>query len=116
MADDKPCQLWIGSVRKDGYGYLHVNGVYTLAHRYVYEQATGESPEEVHHKCLNHGCVEITHLEGLTCAEHKQRHLKTHCKHGHPYGPESTYIDPTTGARSCKTCRRYRNRKQKING
>jgi len=30
---------------------------------------------------------------------------KTHCKHGHPFTQESTYIDPR-GFRNCKICRK----------
>lgn len=31
---------------------------------------------------------------------------KTHCPHGHEYTPENTYISPSRGSRSCRTCRR----------
>jgi hypothetical protein len=33
-----------------------------------------------------------------------QNKTKTHCKHGHPYDDENTYVD-STGRRTCKTCR-----------
>ena len=110
----KPCKLWTGAFRKDGYGYVVVNRKPVLAHRYVYEQATGESPEELHHRCRVKGCVELTHLKPLTSVEHRRLHTKTHCKYGHEYTPETTYITPRTGQRSCLTCRRFRNRKQAI--
>jgi hypothetical protein len=29
---------------------------------------------------------------------------KTHCKRGHPFSPENTYIRPSTGQRQCRTC------------
>jgi hypothetical protein len=32
---------------------------------------------------------------------------KTHCKHGHEYTPENTYINPR-GSRECQMCRRDR--------
>ncbi len=30
---------------------------------------------------------------------------RTHCKHGHPYSPDNTYVNPL-GHRSCRTCTR----------
>ena len=33
---------------------------------------------------------------------------KTHCPKGHPYDDENTYVNPNTGSRSCKTCKRER--------
>lgn len=34
---------------------------------------------------------------------------KTHCPQGHPYDEENTYINPSTGGRSCRICTRVRN-------
>lgn len=31
---------------------------------------------------------------------------KTHCKSGHKFTPENTYINPGSGQRVCRTCRR----------
>jgi hypothetical protein len=35
---------------------------------------------------------------------------KTHCSKNHEYTPENTYVDPKTGTRDCKICRKERNR------
>ena len=35
-----------------------------------------------------------------------QYELKTHCKRGHEYTPENTYVEPGAGHRRCRTCRR----------
>ena len=35
---------------------------------------------------------------------------RTHCRHGHEYTEENTYIAPKTGARGCNTCRRKASR------
>lgn len=31
---------------------------------------------------------------------------KTHCKRGHEFTPENTWISPTSGGRTCRACRR----------
>lgn len=33
---------------------------------------------------------------------------RTHCPKGHPYDETNTYIDPSRGARHCKSCKRER--------
>lgn len=38
---------------------------------------------------------------------------KTHCKHGHPFDEENTYIVPSTGHRNCRTCHIERERKRR---
>lgn len=35
---------------------------------------------------------------------------KTHCPRGHPYSEENTYINPSRGSRSCRTCKTQHNR------
>ncbi|MGV5046894.1 HNH endonuclease [Rhodococcus pyridinivorans] len=37
---------------------------------------------------------------------------KTHCKNGHPFDAENTYIAPSTGQRCCRTCRSERSRRR----
>ena len=39
------------------------------------------------------------------------RGKQTHCKRDHPLSGDNLYINPKTGARSCKACRRVRSRK-----
>lgn len=36
--------------------------------------------------------------------------VKTHCKRGHEYSAENTYVNPLTGGRTCRTCKREFNR------
>ena len=39
----------------------------------------------------------------MTPKEHKQEHKVTHCKHGHEFTPENTYINQNK--RLCRKCR-----------
>lgn len=68
----------------------------------------GERRHEYDHykgySAKNHGDVEAV---CTTC--HSKRDnpeaTKTHCKHGHEFTPENTFIK-SNGCRSCRTCRR----------
>lgn len=35
---------------------------------------------------------------------------KTHCKRGHEFTPENTYINPSNKSRNCRTCDRLTDR------
>jgi hypothetical protein len=41
------------------------------------------------------------------------KQLTTHCNRGHELTPDNTYIQPSSGYRSCVTCRRDRNEARK---
>jgi len=77
----------------------------------AYELVVGPIPEgaELDHLCLNHSCVNPTHLEPVTHRENALRAdytLKPFCVHGHEMTPENTYI--YRGKRSCRICIRDR--------
>jgi hypothetical protein len=76
--------------------------------------------------CSANGCDRPIQARGL-CFMHYQRlrrygtldairrskvnRDKTHCKHGHAFTPENTYIAPNgNGKRQCRECRRQKNR------
>ena len=65
------CLVWTGSTDTDGYGRLSVDGKWTRAHRYAWEQEHGKIPPrgQIDHRCWNRACVEITHLRLATNAE-----------------------------------------------
>lgn len=46
----------------------------------------------------------------MPTGEHNAR--KTHCKHGHEYTPENTYVQPK-GSRACRTCLAESGKKQR---
>lgn len=108
------CVLWIGSVIKDGYGRIKLNGRATLAHRAAYELKHGPiSPGMVlDHLCRVRCCINPGHLEMVTNKTNSLRGTgqgannakKTHCIHGHEYNSGNTYRRPASGNRDCLIC------------
>lgn len=50
-----------------------------MTHRLVWEEANGEVPEgyEIHHKCHNRACCNLSHLELVKIVDHKVGHNST---------------------------------------
>ena len=132
------CWLWTGSLDKGGYGQFDTiadDGKHTnhRAHRWGFIQLVRDlrDEEELDHVCRVHACVRPhpKHLEPVTHAENVARGnagnhnaAKTHCKQGHEFTPENTYINPSRGGRECRACnkataaertRRYREKKRR---
>lgn len=106
------CWLWIGSCDRGGYGKILVDGKQRLAHRFAYEQYIGPIPDglPLDHLCRVRPCVNPWHTEPVTTKENvlrgeglAARNAKaTHCKHGHEFTAENTYI--ARFGRQCKAC------------
>lgn len=111
------CWNWLGSKYQNGYGKLGKAGIMT--HRIAYELTRGGVPSDMclDHLCKNRLCVNPDHLEIVTLVENVMRgesqHAinarKTHCKNGHEFTNENTYVRKDRGTRSCKKCTRMLN-------
>lgn len=113
------CWEWTAS-RRNGYGQFGVSAdAIVPAHRFAYEYLVGPIPEGlvIDHLCRNPACVNPRHLEPVSSGENVLRGespqacnaRKTHCKHGHEFTPENTYVDRGS-RRHCKVCRARRTR------
>lgn len=120
---DTECWEWTAYRDRFGYGRYRLKGETRLAHQVAFEQALGPVPIglELDHflfwtgGCVGPACVNPDHLRAVTHAEnllHRRspQREKTHCKAGHPYDAENTYL--YRGGRHCRACNRDR-KKQK---
>jgi hypothetical protein len=108
------CWPWIAARDKDGYGVFGQ----MRAQRWLLGYRRGLSllaGELACHTCDNPPCVNPSHLyvgdysRNQIDAVHRGRHhnaSKTHCKNGHEYTDETTYVVPSTGHRQCRACQR----------
>src|ERR1019366_6438326 len=72
---EEACWEWTGGRSGRGYGQINIHGHTLGAHRYGYERFVGLIPKGKHidHLCRNHGCVNPSHLEVVTCRENVLR-------------------------------------------
>jgi hypothetical protein len=116
IADESTqCWLWNSTKDKDGYGKFFIPpNRNDRAHRVSYELFKGNIPRGyfVCHKCDTPGCVNPDHLflgDSFTnmqdcAATGRHRELKkTHCKNGHIFDAENTYL--WRKERHCRKCR-----------
>lgn len=122
------CWPWLGyfDVAKNLYPSIWSEGHHRKASQVSWEIANGKTfPPGLMacHSCDNIACVNPAHIWPGTMSQNvldsvsKGRHfsrgspLRTHCKQGHEFSLENTAIDPSTGHRICKQCKKIHNRK-----
>ena len=117
------CWLFTGCLTRHGYGNIgsaaqRESGGSRLTHVIVYERLVGSVPEglELDHLCRVPACCNPDHLEPVTHTENVRRGrwqegrrawlaAKPTCRHGHVRSPENTYVNPSTGHKSCRPCK-----------
>lgn len=127
VAGPNGCIIWTGSRQHGGYGQLRVKMKMKRANRVACEEAHGPPPEGkpyALHSCDNPPCVNGYHLRWGSNSDNMQDRRergrartantgKTHCKRGHGFTEENTYVwkSATKTQRSCKTCYKVREKK-----
>lgn len=106
------CWPWTAYITPKGYGRFWTGKTTQYAYRVAYEMRVGEIPTglELDHLCHNRSCVNPAHLEPVTHEVNIARSsnaLKTHCKRGHEFTSETTYLKKG-GGRQCRACDRLR--------
>jgi hypothetical protein len=109
------CWLYNGTI-KNGYGRIENNGFGYRVHRvsavlylgYVIDDETFEishKPECPNKNCWNPAHLYIAmHTENMT----DKTRVRTHCKNGHEFTPENTYLNSRDNGRMCKICTKAR--------
>lgn len=117
---DKQESCWMWTRCCSPYGVLTIRGKTFGVHRlmYVYHhQKVLTSHQFVCHTCDNPNCCNPDHLwvgnnlDNIQDRVNKKRtnnqyREATHCKRGHEFNNQNTYISPSNGQRQCRICRR----------
>ena len=113
------CWLWVSAISR-GYGAIYWERKSRIAHRVVYAIARPDEDIDgldLHHRCGVRECVNPDHIQPMPHKQNleadgiierlrnpNQHTNQTHCKHGHEFTPENTYVRPN-GARQCRQCK-----------
>ena len=114
------CWLWKAGSSNRGYGKFWADGNTWSAYRWLYQAVIGKVPKglTLDHICRTRLCVNPAHLEIVSVKENVLRGIgitavnakKTHCKHGHLFDEQNTYL-VSDGSRACRTCVRLNMRR-----
>lgn len=115
---DTGCWNWTAWTNKHGYGMFNVPELGPReAYRVAYEHFVGPVPtgQVLGHAHQGDKCAFWEHVRPITQGENLResdrvgkhsRSRKAYCDYGHPFTKENVYVNPVTGGRSCKVCRR----------
>lgn len=131
VAGPGACLIWTGRVDRDNYGMTQVDNKTLRTHRVIYALLVGplDSSTFIDHAChnqdracpggrdcLHRRCLNPYHLDKASNRENLLRSTrsiaganarKTHCKRGHAFDDENTYV-MANGGRYCRACARER--------
>lgn len=131
VAGPSGCLIWTRRTDRDNYAATSVGGKTLRAHRVIYELLVGpvDRATVVDHachnqdqacpggrECLHRRCINPHHLDAATNRDNLlrsdrsiagQNARKTHCKRGHAFDAENTYV-MTNGSRACRACAKAR--------
>lgn len=118
------CWVWTGGTITKGYGHMGASPRWKTkkVHRISYELLIEPIPAglQIDHLCNNPPCINPGHLEVVDARTNilrgngsaAQRARQTHCKRGHRFTQENTYITPSRENRICRICqKRYRRKR-----
>lgn len=117
--NESGCWEWTGTLSKSGYGKIKWQQKDWRVHRLMAHLWLGMAATDerlVCHACDNPKCFNPAHLFVGTSKDNQQdsvrkgRHWskrKTHCKRGHSFDPENTYVSKS-GQRHCRACHNVR--------
>ena len=113
---DNECWEWLAGKNSGGYGAFELNKKTVTASRISWSLLNGEISSDIFvcHSCDNPSCVNPNHLftsdnqGNVDDMIRKKRHrnqVKTHCKNGHEFTEENTFLKVYKGLSNCRGCR-----------